>query len=342
MPPNSTRVAAARCPEGPRASPLPRPAPGRAPTALRPGTPRPSSPGAPAPGPGGSTCLLLLEASCCRRARWHGGLRFHRRSHPHRPALRGKFANRPGQPGRLTTATSPKPAGFEHLAPEATRSSEPWLGPASGFSDSGPPDSGKRRLPGPGRWGGTCGAARAASRDLGPGLQPRFPRKRGARGPGAMAHVAGSRPGAALEGAADPRGVPRTPAALPRLRGLSWKPGPEPGRRTPGRTRRGQLPHRQGSKALSPCGHDPRPASRTRSRGCGWVRGQVFVVSLFPPARGHRAASGPLTRTHTQELSGRTVWTALSPGFSRAADDVNTQSLQFSPPSPSQRPSWEG
>lgn len=194
----------------------------------------------------------------------------------------------------------------------------------------------------PGRWGGTCGAARAASRGLGPGLQPRFRRTRGARGPGATAHAAGSRPGAALAGAADPGGVPRARAALPRLRGLSWKPGPEPGRRTPGRTRRGRLPHGQGSKALPPRGHDPRPVSRTRSGGCGWVRGQVFVVSLFPPARGHGAASGSHGRTHTRELSGRTVWTVLSPGCSRAADDVNTLSLQFSLPSPSQRPSWEG
>lgn len=98
------------------------------------------------------------------------------------------------------------------------------------------------------------------------------------------------------------------------------------------------------AKALKPC----RPVDTTpdQSHGleAGAAAGSAGKFSLSPyflrPVGTGRLLGGSLALT--QELSGRTVWTVLSPGFSRAADGVNTQSLQFSLPSPSQRPSWEG
>lgn len=108
-------------------------------------------------------------------------------------------------------------------------------------------------------WGATGGAVRAASRGLRPGLQPRFPRTRGARGLGATAHAEGSGPGAAFPGwQALERS--RAPGRLSLRPGDSvGKPGPELGGQTLGRTRRERLPHGQGSKAPPPRGRDPQP-----------------------------------------------------------------------------------
>lgn len=169
---------------------------------------------------------------------------------------------------------------------------------------SGP--CGSRGCPAPGRlgrdlWGGLGQPPEASV----PASSPRFPRTRGAASQG---------PRRTRQGAGPERPWRRQPA-LDGSRAPGWlslrpgdsegKAGPEPGRRTlaGGDT----LPAAKAPRPrrLVEPTPGPAPVSRTRSGGCGSLRGPVFVVSLFPAGRGHGAASGPhITHTHlARELS---------------------------------------
>lgn len=207
---------------------------------------------------------LLVWQACSEAclSEGSGGLRCHRGSHSHRPALRGKFANRPGQPGRMIAATNPRPAGFVRAA---ARPSLP------GSVPRGRQTLWKRRLPGPGTPGagpvGQSGlpleasalASSPASRERAEPVSQGPRRTRQRAGPERP-----SRGRRALEGS-------RAPGRLSLCPGDSvGKPGPEPGGRTLlGRTWRERLPHGQGSKAPPPRGRDP----QSRANLTDWKQG---------------------------------------------------------------------
>lgn len=181
-------------------------------------------------------------------------------------------------------------------------------------------------------WGATGGAVRAASRGLRPGLQPRFPRTRGARGLGATAHAEGSGPGAAFPGVAGPGGVPRARAALPPPRGLSWEAWARAGRPNLRQDTEGTAsPRTRLQGPAAPWARPPAPR-QSHELEAGAAADSACKFSLSPhflrPVGTARLLGR--TRAHTP-LTGAvgTVWTVLKSGFSRAADVINTLCLQF-------------
>lgn len=192
--------------------------------------------------------LVLQACSASRLSAGSGGLGRQRRPDPRRPALRGKFATRPGQPGRLTTARNPRPAGSVRAAARPSlrllclRASEPC---------------GSRGCPAPGRlgrdlWGGRGDLPRPPS-------QPPAPLPANARGPRARGQGARGREQArsGLGGGSRPRRGPARPGGSPSAPGTQLE---TLGRAGPPNSRwKGQCPHGQGSKASPPLGRDPWP-----------------------------------------------------------------------------------
>lgn len=213
------------------------------------------------------------------------GLGRHRRSHPPRPPVGTWRTPRPAW-----GETEARGVGYPGTLPQSPGRPVSWF-----TSPHLPLGSPGRRLR-PGRLGPELRGGQGGLPSPQPGppaplpANVRGPAARGLRAPGGAAQAPRAVSRAALAGAARPAGAPRPEARPPPARGrrAAGKAGPDRAAR-PRAGQAGEPVHRPGSKACPLAGATPglTPGSRNRRKGGrGRLRRQLFVVSLFPPARG--------------------------------------------------------
>lgn len=284
--PSRAREQVAAAPQGPRAA-APPCAPARVP-APRPG-PLGRPPPAPAPDPGekhvpAAPRSLVLQAGTERAPARPGAQASVATDAPIHLGPRWELGEPPGRPG-----AKPRPGGSGTLPQSPGR-------PVSWFTSPHLPLGSPGRRLRPGRLGPELRSGRGGLPSPQPGppaplpANVRGPAARGLSAPGGAARAPRAVSRAALAGAARPAGAPRPEARPPPARGrrAAGKAGPDRAAR-PRAGQAGEPVHRPGSKACPLAGATPgltRGSRNRRKGGCGRLRRQLFVVSLFPPARG--------------------------------------------------------